>query len=107
MCSMPRLARLGEEDVEVVVVGVEHRGAARLEAEENLGLGLGDLADRLEEFEMRRGDRGDHRDVRPHQLHQRRDLAGVVHADLEHAVLRLARQARQHQRHAPVIVEAT
>ena len=31
---------------------------------------------------MRLLDRGDHRDVRARQAGQRRDLAGVVHADL-------------------------
>ena len=35
---------------------------------------------------------------------ERRDLARMVHADLEHAVLRGLRHARQRQRHAPVVV---
>jgi hypothetical protein len=43
--------------------------------------------------------------VGPDKLGQRRDLTGMVHADLEDTELRLARQPRQHQRHAPVIVE--
>ena len=54
---------------------------------------------------MHRLDRGDDRDVRPHQLDERRDLAGMVHADLEDAVARRRRHARQRQRHAPVVVE--
>ena len=58
-----------------------------------------------EEFQVHRLDRGDDRHVRAHQLRQRRDLAGVVHADLEHAVARVGRHARQRQRHAPVVVE--
>ena len=48
--------------------------------------------------------RGDDRNVRAHQLGERRDLAGVVHADLEHRVFRARRTARERQRHAPVIV---
>ena len=44
------------------------------------------------------------RDMRPHHANQRRDLARMVHADLEHAVSRVGRQPRQRQRHAPVIV---
>ena len=43
--------------------------------------------------------------VRPHHLHQRRDLAGMVHADLEDRKAHARRAARQRQRHAPVIVE--
>ena len=53
---------------------------------------------------MDRRDRRDQRDMRPHHAHERRDLAGVVHADLEHAEARVRRHARQRQRHAPVIV---
>ena len=37
---------------------------------------------------------------------QRLDLAGMVHADLEHAVARLARQAGEADRHADMVVEA-
>ena len=87
------------------MVGVEHDRAARLEPEEDLGLRLGDGADRGEELEMRRRDSSDNRDVRTNQLDQRRDLAGVVHADLEYGVLGFARHAGEHQRHTPVIVE--
>jgi hypothetical protein len=57
-------------------------------------------------LEVRSSNRGDHRYVRTHQFDQRRDLAGMVHADLEHAELGIARHPRQHQRHAPVIIEA-
>ena len=39
-------------------------------------------------LEMHRRDVGHHRDMRAHHVDQRRDLAGVVHADLEHAVTR-------------------
>ena len=38
--------------------------------------------------QVHRLDRGDDGHVRAHHLGERRDLAGVVHADLEHAVLR-------------------
>ena len=45
-------------------------------------------------------------DMRARQPGQRRDLAGVVHADLDHREVGVARHPRQGQRHAPVVVEA-
>ncbi len=33
------------------------------------------------------------------------DLAGMVHADLEHGIVAIIRHARQCQRHAPMVVE--
>ena len=69
----------------LAVVAIEHGGAARLEPEEDLRLGVGDLFQRAEIFQMHRRDRGDDRHMRAHQLGERRDLAGMVHADLEHA----------------------
>ena len=42
--------------------------------------------------------------MRAHQLGERRDLAGMVHADLEHGVFGARPAARERQRHAPVIV---
>ncbi len=73
---------------------------------EDFRLGVGDRLDAGEEFEMHRLDRGD----RPRTcgrtiFDQRRDLAGVVHADLEDRKRTRGRAARQRQRHAPVIVE--
>ena len=76
----------------------------RLEPEEDLRLGVGDRLERAEEFEMHRLDRGDDRDLRAHQAGERLDLAGMVHADLEHGVARALRAARERQRHAPMIV---
>ena len=63
-------------------------------------------ASRGEEAEMRGRDRRDHRDLRPHQAGERRDLAGRVHAELVDAVGRVARLARERERHAPVVVVA-
>src|SRR6185369_2259839 len=84
----------------------EDRRAALLEPEENLSLGLSDFRDRFEKLEMRRSNGRDDSNMRPHQLYQRRNLPRMVHADLEHAKLRFAWEAGEHQRHAPVIVEA-
>ena len=53
---------------------------------------------------MHRLDGCDRRDVRTHHHRQRRDLAGMVHADLEDAEAGRLRHARQRQRHAPMIV---
>ena len=44
-------------------------------------------------------------DMRLDLAGQRLDLAGMIHADLEHAVARLARQAGQADRHADMVVE--
>ena len=69
--------------------------AARLEAEEDLGLGAGDALDAVEEFEMDRLDRGDDRDMRRAPCAVSGvDLAGMVHADLEDAVARRRRGMR-------------
>ena len=86
------------------IVAVDHRHAAALEAEEDLGLGVGDGLERAEELEMDRLDGGDDRHLRPCETGERRDLAGVVHAHLEHRIARMLRTARERQRHPPMIV---
>ena len=53
---------------ELRIVAVDDRGAARLEPCEDLRLGVGDGLERAEEFQMHRLDRGDDRDMRPHEL---------------------------------------
>src|SRR5262249_39034111 len=53
---------------------------------------------------MHRLDRGDDRDLRPHQPREWLDLAGMVHAQLEHGVACALWTARQRQRHAPMVV---
>src|SRR3954464_15284635 len=53
---------------------------------------------------MHRRDGGDHRDMRTNQLDQRRDLARMIHSDLEHAELCGPRHERKRERHAPVII---
>ena len=90
----------------VRVVEVQDRHAARLQAAEDLALGGRDRLDRGEEAEMGGRDPGDHGDLRPDQAGERRDLAGRVHAELVDAVDRVARRARERERHAPVIVVA-
>src|SRR3546814_6012503 len=87
-------------------VAVQHGGAVGVHALEDLRLGVGDVGDRGEVADVRRLDVGDDGDVRAHQGGQLADLAGVVHADFEHAVDGVALHAREAQRHTPVIVEA-
>ncbi len=96
---------LGLQAVEVRIVERQDGRAAGHQAVEDLGLGVGDLRHRGEELDMHRLDRGDDGDVRPHHLRQRRDLAGMVHAELEHAIAGVARHARQAERRAPLVVE--
>ena len=62
-----RLGGVGEP-LELRVVAIEHGGAARLDAQEDLGLGVGDFFQRAEIFQMHRLDRGDDRNMRAHQL---------------------------------------
>ena len=58
--------RMGAQALEIGVVAVDHRRAARLEAGEDLALGVGDAPDRAEELDVHRLDRGDDRHVRAH-----------------------------------------
>jgi hypothetical protein len=86
------------------IVAIENGDAARLEPGKDLRLGISDLLDRAEIFQMHRLDRRDDRDVRTHELGQRRDLAGMIHAHLEHRIARRLGAERERQRHAPMIV---
>ena len=54
---------------------------------------------------MHRLHRRDDRNVRAHEAAERRDLARMIHSDLEHPETRVGRHARQRQWHAPMIVE--
>ena len=56
-------------------VAVDERGAAGLDAEKDFSLGIGDLGERAEEFQMYRRNRGDDRDMRADQPRQWFDLA--------------------------------
>ncbi len=67
---------------------------------------VGDRVQAAQMADMGRLDIGDQRHVRPGQHGQRPYLAGLVHADLDHRVIVVRRQARQRQRHAPMVVVA-
>jgi len=97
-------ARGRRETIELRRVTIKHGGAARFEPGEDLGFGVGNGLDRAEILEMHRRDRGHQRDMRPRQGDERRDLAGVIHADLDRREGGARRQLRQRQRHAPMIV---
>ena len=75
------------EQLPARIVAIDQRRAALLHALEDLGLGRGDLVEIAEVAEMRGGDQRDDGDMRPHHLHQRPDLARMVHADLEDRVV--------------------
>ncbi len=80
----PLQGRLGQQ-FEPRVVGVEHREAARLQPLEDLGLGPGDAHLAVGEvLDVDGADHGDHRHMGGDLARQGPDLAGVVHADLEH-----------------------
>ena len=103
--SDARLGRAPFQPGEIGIVAVDEGRALRLDAEEYFRLGVGDSGEPVEELEMHRLDRGHDRHMRPHQARQGRDLAGMVHADLEHAIARRLGHAGKRQRHAPMIVE--
>ncbi len=77
---------------------------ALLQAFEDLGLRIGDTGKRVEELDVDRRNAGDDGEVRAHEARQRRDLARVVHADLEYAEAGSAWHPRERQRHAPEVV---
>ena len=69
-------------------------------------LGVGDRLFDAEILDVRRGDRGDERDMRADHARQRGDLAGIVHAHFEHRELRFARHPGEAQRNAGMVVVA-
>src|SRR5580704_8355561 len=87
------------------VVAVENRDAAGLEPEEDFRLGIGNSLDRWKEAEMNRLHCRDHRDVRLREPGEARDLAGMIHAELEDAVAGIRRQAGERQWRVPMIVK--
>ena len=95
-----------DQPVAVRAVVGDDRDAVGLEPDENLALGVGDRLFRSERLDMRGSDRGDDRDVRADLPGQSGDLARVVHAHFEHREPRVARHAREAQRHAGVVVVA-
>ena len=94
------------EDCGGVDIGGEDRGAGGFEAIEDRSLFNGDAFDILEGFEVHGGDGCDHRDMRAGHASQRRDFAGVVHADFDHGIIGVGGHPRQGQWHAPVVVVA-
>src|SRR5262249_5725533 len=74
------ILRAALEPRELRVVAVDHRSAAALEPEEDFRFGVRDRLERAEEFKMHRLDRGDDRDLRPHQPPERLELAATLHA---------------------------
>src|SRR5260221_1053731 len=102
----PATLRRLREACEMSVVAVGDRGAAGFDTVEDLGLGIGDRLERGEIAEMRDLDRGDDGDMRPGDRAELGELAGMVHAELEDAEIRLARHCGRRQGPAPLIVEA-
>ncbi len=81
------------QSCEMRIVAVNDSGAAGLNPQKDLRLGVRDLRHRGEKFKMHRLDGRDDRHMRTHHAHERRDFAGMVHADFEHPVARRLRHA--------------
>ena len=86
--------------------GGNERAAAGFEARVHITLLVRHGFEGTEVLHVRRRDGGDKCCVRLHEIRQRQDFAAMVHADLEHAEARIGRQARQCERHAPMVVVA-
>ncbi len=87
-----RLLRPADEARGIGRVGWDQRCAALCQAFEDFRFGVGDGFAGTEEFQMRRGDGGDHRHMRTDERDQIANLARVIHAHLEHAILGVTRQ---------------
>jgi hypothetical protein len=85
-------------------VGGQHGHAAGLQATQDRRLLARDRLDASQVADMRRRDCRDHRDVRTGEAGERSDLAWLVHADLGDVEPRVLGQARQGERHAPMVV---
>ena len=72
---------------------------------EDLGLGVGDRVERREEAEVRLADVRPDPHVRLGDAHQRADLPGVIHAQLDDGDLRPLPQLDERQRQPDVVVE--
>ncbi len=99
-------ARGSDQPVTVGRIIWDNCDALGLKPFEYLRLGVGDRLHRSEIFDMRRGKRGDHRDMRPDQPGQRGDLALRAHPHFEHCKLAVARHPGEAQGHAGMIIVA-
>src|SRR5262249_44963104 len=77
--------------VKLGIVTIEYGSPAGLDACEDFSLGIGDLFQRPEIFEVHRFNAGNNCHAGTDDGGKRRDLARVVHADLEHGVFRTGR----------------
>ena len=88
------LQRFGQDDIAVLVVRVDHRHATRLHPVKDAGFFNRNGGDILKGFEVDGGDIGHHRRIGPRLFGEGGNLAGVVHADLDHRVIGIARHPR-------------
>ncbi len=102
--TSPLCAGLRREPREMFIIGGKNSHSTLLEPIEDLGFCAGDFGDRLEELDMDRRHPGYDRTMRPHEPSQRRNLAGMVHPDLEHPVGRVLGHPGKGKRHAPKVV---
>src|SRR4029077_17652468 len=86
------------------VVAIKDDGTARFDTGKNLRFRVADLLQRTKVLKMHRLNTRDDADVRTYELRQRRDLAGMVHANLKDGILRTRRTPRERKRNAPMII---
>ena len=95
---------MGKETLIFGDVAIEDCNASLDKAGKNLRLGVGDVIQAFEIFEMNRGYCRYDRDMRTHHRGKRCDFALVVHADFVDSEPCMFRHSRQGERHAPMIV---
>ncbi len=103
--QLPAVARKLAPDVRLRVVGIEHGDAAGCQANVDLALGQRHVLHRAESFEVRALRVVHQRHGRRREARQVVDLAGVVHAHLDHCRMMLRTQLEQGQRQSDVVVQ--
>ena len=101
----PALARDVAPFLRVAIVEIDDGDALRSEALEDLALGVRDGVFGAEVFDVGAPRVRDQRDVGRGELREIRDLAGVVHAELDHGVAMGLAQLEQRERRADVVVQ--
>src|SRR5579884_2244523 len=90
---------------DIFVVGIQNRGAGFEQSFDEFALGARDLRNRVEEFEVNRGDAGYDAGFGLREAGEGGDLAQVRHAHLDYGDFMLGLEPQQHERQAEVVVQ--
>src|SRR5258708_4505132 len=90
---------------DIRIVSIQDRGAIRGQGLDQLIFGARDAGDRLEIFQMYRGNVSDDADFRLRDFRQRTNFSGMRHAHFDYGYLVLRFELKQHKRQTEMIVE--